>query len=183
MQSSDSDPLLLQTDVVKTESLIKELDERRGSNSTEIEALLRECEGVLPCVRPYYVEAHWLRIAIGAFWRVALRASEEELGHRMEADYWQKQHNTDLILKGQRMAKRYESYDAGRAADEETVRPPPMLNVYSWISRKQCAVGPRLVPRGAEGRRGEDLARQTARTVPKSATGSRTHQEDLFVSI
>eukprot|EP01048_Picozoa_sp_COSAG05_P009921 COSAG05_NODE_843_length_7016_cov_3.956339_5_plen_98_part_00 len=53
--------------------------------------------------------------------RVALRTSEEELGHRMEADYWQKQHNMDLTLKDQRMANRYEAYDVGRAADEETV--------------------------------------------------------------
>jgi|EP01046_Picozoa_sp_COSAG06_P040557 hypothetical protein len=85
----------VETDVVKTEALIKELDERRSTNGTEIEALLRECE--------------------------ALRASEEELGHRMEADYWQKQHNMDRILKDQRMAKRYEAYDETRAADEDSL--------------------------------------------------------------
>lgn len=88
----------VELDVVKTDGLIKELDDRRSSNSTEIEALLRECE--------------------------ALRQSEEELGHRMEADYWKKQQNLDQILRDQRIARRFENYiEGGRAvgADAESL--------------------------------------------------------------
>ena len=82
----------VELDVVKTDGLIKELDDRRSSNATEIEALMRECE--------------------------ALRQSEEELGHRMEADYWKKQQNLDQILRDQRIARRFENHaESGRTDD------------------------------------------------------------------
>lgn len=87
----------VENDVTKTDDLIKELDERRASNSTEIEALMRECE--------------------------SLRQSEEELGHKMEADYWKKQQNLDRILRDQRMARRFEAHtETSRAVDEESLQ-------------------------------------------------------------
>ena len=64
----------MQTDVGKTESLIKELDERRGTNSAEIEALLRECEGEKTLLRTIGAPAraragtrHFSRVYLG--WR------------------------------------------------------------------------------------------------------------------
>ena len=71
--------------------------------------------------------------------RAALRTSEEELGHRMEADYWQKQHNMDLILKDQRMAKRYEAYDLGRVVDEETVSPRVHMRYVNYTTDRPIA--------------------------------------------
>ena len=83
----------VEKDVVKTEGLIKELDEQRQVASEEGDHLGAECG--------------------------ALRASEEELGHQMEADYWRKQCNLDVALKQQRLAKRCDAWDPSRAATEE----------------------------------------------------------------
>lgn len=82
-------------DVKKTETLIKDLDDRRADIGTEIDALGTECE--------------------------SLRGAEEEQGHRMEKEYWQKQKNLDLLLKHQRLGRRYEGYDESRAPGEETL--------------------------------------------------------------
>merc|ERR1719231_130919 len=82
-------------DVRKTESLIKDLGDRRADIGTEIDALTVECE--------------------------SLRSAEEEQGHRMEKEYWQKQKNLDLLLKHQRLGRRYEGYDESRAPGEEAL--------------------------------------------------------------
>jgi hypothetical protein len=85
----------VESDVAKTESLIKDLDDRRGDIGVEIDALGTECD--------------------------SLRSAEEEQGHRMEQEYWAKQANLDVLLKQQRLSRRYENYDDARGTSEDAM--------------------------------------------------------------